>query len=281
MSQQLNEQQIDHLFDFVGSKYVRYIDVQHELVDHLASAIEEEMEASGSTFESALQSVYGRFPITGFASFVAEKEKGMRRYWRLRQFAYLKTYFTFPKVLMTMAIFLVSWTVFGIDNPVVTAGYYAGALLWSVIAGASVTTGGDVKLSMWSMIAFLGGVLLAVAGMQWHIAWGITGLVIVAVGLLSFSLDNRVPDHVKARENYLVLASFYGSVWSFGTGLLLTPMYMGDMSFVAMGVDNLVVRIAVTAMVSLSLVFSHAVYTRFRHMLDEELQQKYPHLEIA
>ncbi|MFZ1455121.1 MAG: hypothetical protein WAT46_03705 [Saprospiraceae bacterium] len=44
MEKQLTMEQIETLFSFVKSKYVRYIDVQYELVDHLASAIEDEMQ---------------------------------------------------------------------------------------------------------------------------------------------------------------------------------------------------------------------------------------------
>jgi len=78
----LDDQQIASLFDFVKSKYVRYIDVQHELVDHLASDIEIEMEADNSlTFDKSLQKVYSKFPISGFSNYVSAAEKSMHSYW--------------------------------------------------------------------------------------------------------------------------------------------------------------------------------------------------------
>lgn len=282
MRAQLSTDQIDHLFDFVRSKYVHYIDVQHELVDHLATAIEEEMAATGVSFEAGLAAVYSRFPVTGFASFVEEKEKAMRRYWRLRQFAYLKTYFTLPKVVMTMAIFLFSWTIFGLDVKVVTASFYGVALLWSVMASASVSNSGvKVKISPLSIVAFVGGMVLAVVGMQWHIWMAVVGAIIIAVGAWLFFKENQLQDALKLREKYLVLASFYGSVWSFGTSLLILPLYGGNFSFISIGADFLIARIFVSIMVTASLVFSHACYTHFRYMLNEELAEKYPHLHIA
>lgn len=104
----LNESQIDHLFQFVRSKYVRYYDVQLELVDHLASAIEKEMASHEFlTFEQALQRVYGRWPITGFAQFIEEKRKGLKKYWRRRFWAYLRQYFRLPKILIALLLALV------------------------------------------------------------------------------------------------------------------------------------------------------------------------------
>lgn len=85
---QLNENQISQLFDFVRSKYVRYIDVQYELVDHLASDIESEMQLDNElTFDKALQKVYAKFPISGFSNYVTESEKAMTKFWRKKIFA--------------------------------------------------------------------------------------------------------------------------------------------------------------------------------------------------
>ena len=79
---ELNKKQVTTLFDFVRSKYVRYIDVQHELVDHLASDIEVEMKSdSNLSFEDALRKVYGKFPITGFSNYISHSEKAITKFW--------------------------------------------------------------------------------------------------------------------------------------------------------------------------------------------------------
>ena len=39
----LSKEHIDQLFEFVKSKYVRYYDVQLDLVDHISDAIEDKM----------------------------------------------------------------------------------------------------------------------------------------------------------------------------------------------------------------------------------------------
>ena len=60
----LSKSQIDHLFEFTRKKYVRYDDVRFEIVDHLASDIENQMsEDSELSFESALKRTYSKFPL--------------------------------------------------------------------------------------------------------------------------------------------------------------------------------------------------------------------------
>jgi len=56
--------------------------VQHELVDHLASDIESEMNEDNTlSFESALSKVYSKFPISGFSKYVKQSESAMNTMW--------------------------------------------------------------------------------------------------------------------------------------------------------------------------------------------------------
>ena len=80
---QLNKNQIESLFVFVEKKGVEYYDVQHEIVDHLATSIESEMIKSKNTsFDQALQKVYSAFPITGFAQYTVDLEKSLWTFWK-------------------------------------------------------------------------------------------------------------------------------------------------------------------------------------------------------
>lgn len=106
----LTTDQIQSLFAFVKSKYVRYIDVQYELVDHLASAIEDEMQKDSKlSFDAALGKVYARFPITGFTNFIASKAGSLGNYWLRRFYNLLLTYFTPPKIFLTILIYILSF----------------------------------------------------------------------------------------------------------------------------------------------------------------------------
>lgn len=116
---ELSQYQIEELFRFVRSKYVKYIDVQHELVDHLASAIEDEMEKDSQlSFDEALKLVYGRFPVTGFNNFIKAKEKEIARYWRIRAYSYFKQFFTLPLCLVALGIFSINTVVYSLFGPV-------------------------------------------------------------------------------------------------------------------------------------------------------------------
>ena len=105
MANQLSKEEVNMLFEFVERQNVVYKDVQYEIVDHLASAIEEEQSSDASlSFNSALQKVYGRFPITGFAMMILAKEKALDTYWKRRFFKAFLGCFTYPKVAFTLLI---------------------------------------------------------------------------------------------------------------------------------------------------------------------------------
>lgn len=107
---QLNKQQISSLFDFIRSKYVRYIDVQHELVDHLASDIEIEMDADSTlSFDEGLKKVYAKFPISGFSKYVAESEKTMNLMWRRKIISQFTPYYGMPFLIVLAVLTLIQY----------------------------------------------------------------------------------------------------------------------------------------------------------------------------
>jgi cation transport ATPase len=107
---QLSEEQIQYLFRFTEKKMVHWYDLQVELVDHLASNIEEAMNEDPTlSFESALEKVYKRFGIFGFAKVVQEKsaqlEKASRKTWRKAVMEYL----SWPKIAFLAMTFAILW----------------------------------------------------------------------------------------------------------------------------------------------------------------------------
>jgi hypothetical protein len=102
----LSDPQVEQLFAFTLKKSVRYYDLQVELVDHLASSIEEEMaDDSNLSFDQALQKVYNRFGIFGFAKVVQEREAALLRSNRKIWLKAAGQFFNIPKVALTAAIF--------------------------------------------------------------------------------------------------------------------------------------------------------------------------------
>lgn len=109
----LTKEQISYLFRFCEKHFVYFYEVQVELVDHLANAVEEEMVKDNRlSFESALDIVYSRFGVMGFAPLVSEKSEQLRRlyskhYWRL-----VRQQFGWPKILGFLVTGLSFHTVF-------------------------------------------------------------------------------------------------------------------------------------------------------------------------
>ncbi len=105
MSKQLSKLEIEKLFEFTLQKRVRYRDVQFEIVDHLASDIEEQMSVDHSlSFESALQNAYSKFPITGFAQFVMQKSEAFSKFWRRHFFSYFLEFLSLPKIVISILL---------------------------------------------------------------------------------------------------------------------------------------------------------------------------------
>ncbi len=129
MNRILTAEEVEKLFEFVKSKYVPYVDVQFEIVDHLACAIEDEFATNPSiNFQQALNKVYSKFPITGFVHFVEQKQKALTKYWRRRLFQTYMEFLTTSKVKIT--ILYVSTFVLGVLYLGKTFVFYSGSLLF-------------------------------------------------------------------------------------------------------------------------------------------------------
>lgn len=108
----LNKDEINLLFEFVRSKYVRFIDVQYEIVDHLATGIEEQLAKNENiSFEQALSNEYAKFPITGFSNIIQEKSSSLSKYWQKRIFKYLLDFLTPPKLVISLVLMFLIYNI--------------------------------------------------------------------------------------------------------------------------------------------------------------------------
>jgi len=103
----LTENQIDELYKFTREHYVYFYDVQSELVDHLANDIEEIWIGKPKlSFENARDTSFKKFGIFGFMDVIDAKQKAMnKRYWKII-LRFAKEWFTVPKIVITLAVFL-------------------------------------------------------------------------------------------------------------------------------------------------------------------------------
>lgn len=105
MYRQLTLEETEQLFIFCRKHYVYHYDVQLELVDHLASAIESQWkDDSELSFEKALRNTFRRFGITGFSRVKVETEKALRQKYNRLLWKYMLEFYRLPKIIMTLGI---------------------------------------------------------------------------------------------------------------------------------------------------------------------------------
>lgn len=128
----ISETELAVLFDFMRRKRVRYYDLQVELVDHFASAIEDLWAQNPDlSLEKAIHQVYSQFPVTGFSSLIDTRAQAIQREaWRWVFGAWLD-YFRWPKLLLSICIILVLRLVFylPVDIPILFTGFFALVLI--------------------------------------------------------------------------------------------------------------------------------------------------------
>lgn len=101
----LSESQINSLYRFTRAHFVYHFDLQTELVDHMANAIEELQEKQPElTFDDATKIVFKSFGVFGFQDIVEERMHQLtRKYWHII-WSLFKTQFKWPLLLRTVSI---------------------------------------------------------------------------------------------------------------------------------------------------------------------------------
>ena len=101
----ITTEQIDQLYTFTRQHYVEWYDLQSELVDHLANAIETEwQEKPKLTFDEILNKEFGKFGVFGFMDVVEERQKFLGKKYNRLIWKYYKEFFRLPKIILTTAL---------------------------------------------------------------------------------------------------------------------------------------------------------------------------------
>lgn len=108
----LTAEQIDQLYTFTRQHYVEWYDVQTELVDHLANAIEAEWEIHPKlSFEEVLNQEFKKFGIFGFMGVVEEKQKFLSKKYESMIWSYYKEFFKLPTIILTFCAILITYII--------------------------------------------------------------------------------------------------------------------------------------------------------------------------
>lgn len=101
----LSKKQIEELYAFVRKKGIEFIDLQNELVDHLANGVEAQWEENPTiSFDDALKTEYRKFGIFGFDDVLMEKMKSMEIRGLWLYLKKLKQFFKIPRIIFTLSL---------------------------------------------------------------------------------------------------------------------------------------------------------------------------------
>lgn len=128
--QKLTTEQIESLYDFCRKHYVQHYDLQVELVDHLATEIEEIwITEPNISFQLALEKSFGKFGIYGFSKIKTAKQKGLQRQYRKIIWENVKEFYRLPKIILTAGLTFLIFELFRlIPNQSLIIYVYTGFL---------------------------------------------------------------------------------------------------------------------------------------------------------
>jgi len=110
----LTPEQIDELYAFCSKRNVYEYEIQTELVDHMASSIEAQLNQNTSlSFYEALGITYSKFGVNGFKEIVKIKRKMFRRKYNILFLKFLVSFFQVPRIILTIvltvSLYLIFW----------------------------------------------------------------------------------------------------------------------------------------------------------------------------
>ncbi|MFD1062543.1 hypothetical protein ACFQ1Q_04735 [Winogradskyella litorisediminis] len=129
----LSKSQIQDLYAFTRAHFVEHYDLQTELVDHLANDIEDMwMQNPRLSFEEAREKAFKKFGVFGFMEPIEQKAKAMNRRYLKYLWTELKEWFTLPKLMATVLLFLIFY--FSFSSSIASyfmLGFYLLIAVWS------------------------------------------------------------------------------------------------------------------------------------------------------
>lgn len=108
MQKQLTDLQMETLITFIRMKKVRFYDVQLEIADHFATAIEEKWQQDPQLpFEETMIQFYEDFGDEGFKQLMKAKARLVHKKWLSNTLQHFGTFFTWPKALILVMLILI------------------------------------------------------------------------------------------------------------------------------------------------------------------------------
>ncbi len=121
---QLTKDEIQQLFRFMEEHGVKFYDVQVEMVDHFASEIEQNWNHYPAhwAFKNKILDIYSRIGPIGFDQIIQTKSKAINKWFWNYCFDYIKSFFSWPKILITLLLMGLFYTVIMQSNTPIKFG---------------------------------------------------------------------------------------------------------------------------------------------------------------
>ena len=104
---QLNKEQIREIKQFIHSRGFTHIEIEMEILDHVASAVEDKLEEDpDKPFDKAIQEIHRGFGVMGFSVMEDEFKKSFAKISRKKLIDIVYQYVANLKALRTLTIFL-------------------------------------------------------------------------------------------------------------------------------------------------------------------------------
>ena len=117
MHKKLTEEQVTKLFAFCLKNEINACDLQIEIVDHLASAIEDQWRNNPElSFGWALKNALEKFGKSGLKQLEHKIRRQLHRNFNLILWKYFLQYFRWPKLIITVALFFSVFTLLRITT---------------------------------------------------------------------------------------------------------------------------------------------------------------------
>ena len=109
----LTAEHINRLYQFTRQHYVEWYDLQTELVDHLANAIEQQWQENPKvSFEEALQMEFKKFGVFGFMEVVEQRQVSLNKRYNKIIWQHFKGFFSIPKIIFTSLLLVLIFFIF-------------------------------------------------------------------------------------------------------------------------------------------------------------------------
>lgn len=101
----LTPEEIELIYDFCYDKGIIEYEIQSELVDHLASAMEDRWKENQElSFPDNLSEIYNRFGYEGVMKFAKSKKRAFQKQYNRLFLKFLGSFFQLPRIILTLAL---------------------------------------------------------------------------------------------------------------------------------------------------------------------------------